>query len=233
MALFPLGAAIVSAVFGLVLSRRFLDRRRPYEGAWAVALLMYAAASLAAADGVWDGWSSAEYRVYWLLGAVLNVVFLALGELYLLLRSGRAARAMSVVILAVSLFSVAVLSVAPVRAEALTTTLPLGREALGSASLAYQLRWLSWAGYLVLLGGTVWSVWRMRGQRELRERAAGTLWIALGATLVAIGSGVGAGFGIVPLFFASLAGGVAVMFFGFLRASGTRARLRPGAVARR
>ena len=39
--------------------------------------------------------------------------------------------------------------------------------------------------YLVLLGGTLWSAWRMRGRPELRDRFWGTLLIAFGATIIA------------------------------------------------
>ena len=58
----------------------------------------------------------------------------------------------------------------------------------------------------------------MGGDPQLRDRTVGTLGIAMGATLVAIGSGIGAAFHVVPLFSVSLAAGVAVMFAGFLRA---------------
>ena len=47
---------------------------------------MYAGASVAVAFGVANGWTSGEFRVYWALGAVLNVPFLAAGELDLLVR---------------------------------------------------------------------------------------------------------------------------------------------------
>jgi hypothetical protein len=53
----------------------------------------------------------------------------------------------------------------------------------------------------------------------VRDRAAGMFGIALGATIVAIGSGVGAAYHVVPLFSVALAAGIAVMFWGFLRAS--------------
>jgi hypothetical protein len=59
----------------------------------------------------------------------------------------------------------------------------------------------------------------MRGSPELRDRELGTIGIAAGATVVAIGSGVGAGLNVVPLFSIGLAAGIAVMFWGFLRAS--------------
>ena len=63
----------------------------------------------------------------------------------------------------------------------------------------------------------------MGRQPALRDRTAGTVGIALGATIVAIGSGIGAGFHIVPLFSVSLAVGVAVMYWGFVRATRTSA----------
>ena len=53
------------------------------------------------------------------------------------------------------------------------------------------------------------------------------LGIAVGATIVAIGSGIGAAREIVPLFAVSLAAGVAVMFWGFLR-TGRPAPVRTG-----
>ncbi len=226
IAVFPLAAAVISAVFGTVLLRRFAGRRRLYELTWSVALFMYAAASVAAFLGVANGWSAAEYRVYWLLGAVLNVVFLAQGELHLLSRSRLAGNLVMAVVVVITVVSTAVLATADIDGHALARALPLGREALGEGSMAYQLRWLSWLGYFVLLGGTVWSTSRMRGRPDMRDRTVGTLWIALGATVVAIGSGIGAGFAIVPLFSVSLAAGIAVMFLGFLRAGGSAARRR-------
>ena len=78
----------------------------------------------------------------------------------------------------------------------------------------------------MLLAGAGWSAWRMRRRAELRDRMLGTLGIALGATVVAVGSGIGAAFGHVWLFSVGLAAGVAVMFWGFLRATS-----RPAPVA--
>src|SRR6266571_5339673 len=72
--------------------------------------------------------------------------------------------------------------------------------------------------YVVLVGGTLWSAWRMRGRPELRDRFAGTLAIAIGATVVAAGSAFAAT-GDSTGFSLTLAAGIAVMFYGFLRAS--------------
>ena len=227
LAIFPLAAAIIAAVFAGMLLRRFLTRRRLYEAMWSVSMIMYAAASFAAFLGVAYGWDTVAYRVYWLLGAILNVPFLAQGEVYLLGRNSVLAHVALVGLLAATGLSFGVMLTADVHLPALAKTLPLGKEALGDASVGYQLRWLSWIGYAVLLAGCVWSALSMRGRPELRDRTAGTVWIALGATIVAVGSGVGAGFGIVPVFAIGLAAGIVVMFWGFLRAGGASGSRRP------
>jgi hypothetical protein len=63
---------------------------------------------------------------------------------------------------------------------------------------------------------------RIRGREELRDRFLGTLLIAVGATLVFVGSGLGAGFGNYVVFSIGHTVGIAVMYWGFLTATRTR-----------
>jgi hypothetical protein len=160
------------------------------------------------------------FRVYWLFGAVLNVPFLLGGEVYLLARSRVVAHGF---LLALALLSVvAALSVfaAAVHRPPLAGALPLGKDVFGDGSVPYRLaQYYSLPAYFLLLGGLVWSAMQMRGNPGLRDRTIGTFGIAAGATIVAIGSGIGAAFHVVPLFSVSLAAGIAVMFWGFLRVS--------------
>ena len=108
MWVFPLAAALVAVLFAAALVRRYARSSRPYELIWALALLMYAGASLAVAFGVASAWTSGEFRVYWVLGAVLNVPFLAAGELELLFH-GRGVRWTLYVLLAfITAYTVAV-----------------------------------------------------------------------------------------------------------------------------
>lgn len=218
LAVFPLGAAAIAVAFGATLAGRFVRTRRPQEGLWAVALAMYAAASFAMFLGVVRSWHPTDYRVFWLFGAILNVPFLAQGELYLL-ASRRVAHAALGVLAASSVAAAVITWTARVSPAPLAHVLPLGKDAWARDAAAYQLRWFSWIGYVALIGGIVWSARGLRGKPGLRHVAAGILWIAVGATVVAIGSGVGAGLGVVPLFSVGLAAGVGVMFWGFLLAS--------------
>jgi hypothetical protein len=220
LALFPLLAAVTALVFGLDLARRFLRSRRPHEGVWTIALLMYAAASGAAWWGVLSGWDPATFRTYYLLGAVLNVPYLFVGEVYLLSRRRAVAHTLLAVLLGGTAFAVWRISSAPIDAAFLDDVLPLGREVFGAGSLPHRLaQYYSFPAYFLLLGGLVWSAWQMRDRADLRPRVGGVLLIALGASVVAVGSGIGAAFHLVALFSVSLAAGVLAMYWGFLQAS--------------
>jgi hypothetical protein len=228
---FPLIAAVLAAVFAVMLARQYVRRRRPFQGLWTLALAMFAAASLAMFLGVARGWTSGEYRVYWLLGAVLNVPYLAMGELYLLLRRRAFADALLVLTLIGTAFAAGKVLGSPVNHAALAKSLPLGKDVFGDESAAYRIAQLyAYPAYFLLLGGIVWSAWQMRGHPELRNRTSGTIAIALGATIVAVGSGVGAGLNVVPLFSICLAAGIAVMFAGFLQAGRPVGAPAPGGV---
>jgi hypothetical protein len=230
MWVFPLGAALVALVFSGLLAQGYIAKRRPYQAVWTVALLMYAAASFAMFLGVLDGWSPAEFRVYWALGAILNVPYLFLGELYLLVRKRWVVDGLLVLLLFLTAYAVGVVRTAAVDLGALEKDLPLGKEVFGDGSLPYRLAQVyAYPAYLLLIAACIWSAWTMRGRPEIRDRFTGTLLIALGATLVAIGSGIGAGLEVVWVFSVGLLAGVAVMFWGFLRAS--RPSPRPSAVA--
>lgn len=218
MWILPLAAAAIAAAFGGMLLVRSIRRRSPAEAMWAVAMVMYAAASFAMFLGALSNWTPAEFRVYWLLGGALNVPFLAQGELYLLLPRAVANVALLVLLFGTA-FALAKIRDAGMHVAPLAKALPLGKDVFGPSSTAHGLPQLySIPAYVVLAAAAAWSAWRMRGVPRLRARAFGTLLIFAGATIVAIGSGIGAGYGVVPLFSAGLAAGIAVMFWGFLRA---------------
>ena len=220
LAVFPLAAAVIAATFAGLLVKGLLRRWRWHEVAWLLALAMFAAASAAMFFGVVRGWRPADFRVYWLFGAVLNVPFLLVGEVYLLAPRRWMGHLSLVLLLAGSAFAGWKVWAAPVHVGPLAASLPLGKDVFGDGSLPYRLaQFYSLPAYFLLLGGLVWSVLQMKGRRDLRDRATGTFGIAMGATIVAIGSGIGAAFHVVPLFSVSLAVGIAVMFWGFLRAS--------------
>lgn len=227
MWVFPLAAALVAVLFSAALVRRYAARRNSYEVIWALALLMYAGASLAVAFGVANGWTSGEFRIYWALGAVLNVPFLAQGELDLLIPRRGVRWALYVLLAFITAYTIAVVRTAGIDTAALAQDLPSGKEVFGDGTAAYRLpQLIAIPAYLVLVGGTLWSAWRMRGRPELRDRFWGTLLIAFGATIIAGFGSAFAALGHLAPFSISLLVGIALMFIGFLRATRT-AQVQP------
>lgn len=217
MIVFPLAASLVSVAFGIHLFARFVRRGHLFEGVWAVAMLMFAVASGALTLGVMDGWSSMEFRTYWLFGALLNVPYLAQGEVYLLVRPRWVGHVVFALLLVATVWATTEVRTARLDQEVLASReFFSGRQVLAEGSAALELaRPYSVGGYVVLVAGALWSAWRMRGRRGLRNRFYGLLLIVAGATVVFAGSafarrGNFAGFSIL------LTAGVSVMYWGFL-----------------
>src|SRR5919204_6838062 len=124
----PLLASVVAAAFAVLLGIQYASRRRPYQGLWTLALLMFAAASFAVFLGGLGGWSSGDYQVFWLFGAVLNVPYLAAGELLLLFRRRSLLNVMLLALLFGTAFAVARVRTAHIVGSALGSDLPSGAD---------------------------------------------------------------------------------------------------------
>ena len=83
MYIFPLISTAVSLVFAVMLGRQYAAKRKPYQLAWAGAMVMYGVASLAEAIGQMNGWNDPLVKTYYIFGAVMVVGYLALGTLYI------------------------------------------------------------------------------------------------------------------------------------------------------
>jgi hypothetical protein len=220
MWVFPLLATLVAAAFAVLLAKQFAIRRGQPQLLWAIAMAMFALASLALMVGVLSGWTRTWFIVYWAF-AQLNIAFLAGGELVLLFRRSWVLWVVWLVLVFVTAFTFAVLRAAEpnMNVAALADHLPLGRDVFGGGSSAHRLAQLvAYPAYAILLLGTLWSAWKMRGRPELKDRFLGTLLIAIGATIVAAGSAFAAT-GILLGFSLSIVAGICVMFVGFVRAS--------------
>jgi hypothetical protein len=124
-----------------------------------------------------------------------------------------------ILLLGATAWAAATVRTAPI-SEALAQDFPLGREVFSDGSAAHRLsQYYAYPGYFILVGGAVWSAFRIRGRADLRTRFIGTLLIAIGATIVFVGSGIGAGFGNFAVFSVGHAIGIAVMYWGFLTAT--------------
>jgi hypothetical protein len=213
----PAVAVLASAAFAVAVLLQYLQRHKPYQLAWGVALSMFALASLALTLGVAIGWTPLDFKLYYLFGAVLNVPWLALGTVRLLASPARA-RAYLGCLIAFSLVSLVLVALAPVTdADLAGHLVPEGRQFLPVAVRVLAVVG-NVVGTLVVLGGAVISGLALRHRRELRPRFEGNLLIALGVAIAA-GGGVFAFLDQSGKLGAGLALGACVMYAGFWRAS--------------
>ena len=203
-------SALVSAVFAVVMGARYLRRRRAHQLAWTIGLAMFAAAAVAGAMARMGGATEAEYRVFYLFGAILNVAWLALGTLFLLVP--RVARwAVWAVVALTAIAAIAVLT-APVDLSAAVDT---GRG-FDAAPLPRILAGIgSGLGSVILIGGALWSAWVFLRRRHEGRRALGNVIIAAGVLVAAVG-GTAAFTGASGVVEWTNFAGVTLIFVGFL-----------------
>lgn len=98
-------ASGVSAMFAVTLLRRWWSRGRANQALliWGIALVMFCVASIGLLTGVVGGWTSAEFRTFYLFGGVLNVPWLALGSIAVNARSAATSRWTGAILLIVGL----------------------------------------------------------------------------------------------------------------------------------
>ena len=213
-------ATLVAVAVGLSTFDRWSRRRRPYELAWTIALLLFAIGAAALWWAEARGWSGPTFRVFFLAGAILNVPWLALGTVYLVAGPvmGHRVRAWLVFL---SGLAVGVMASTPLKGPVPPGELPEGRELFGALPriLAAVGSGLS---AIVIVAGALWTTWQfLRTRSAPPGRVAGNLLIAAG-TLVLSASGTLAGrLGKDRAFIVTLLVGIVILFAGFLVA-GTR-----------
>ena len=207
-ALPPVAAALVAAVFALLLVRSYRRRPAGQKALWASGFALFAAAAAAEALAQRHGWSPALFRCYYLCGGVLTVGLLGAGSAWLLLpRRGRDVLlgALAVAVVAAT----AAVLLAPVDGAALAAVSggrPPANGALGGHAFLWAIA-LNSAGTVALVGGSLLSIVRRRNVR-------GNVWIALGALVVAAATGLSRGGSYSFVYLGQLAG-VSLMFVGF------------------
>lgn len=203
--IFPIAATAIAWLFAGQLGRQWRDRRRDHALAWAISLFLFGLGHVAVLIGLTAGWSPPVFGTYWLAGALLNVPFLAIGQLHLMDRTRSVlwwtlaglAVVWTVVFTVTATYDTAVLAAAD--------GIPTGSEVIGGTTAYALLRPMTYTFAIVVIG-SAWSAWRMR-------RWA-LLLIALGTTVAAAGSSV-IGSDAAYLFPLLSAAGVGLMYLGF------------------
>jgi hypothetical protein len=182
-------ASYVSFAFALVVAARWWSGRRPSFAFWALGLLIFAAAAAAQSQGESQGFEQhvVLFRLFYLLGGALGVIYLALGTLYLLVPR-RVANVSALVLLVLSVGVAVDAFTAPVAAAQLGTPCGLfGGAYSPTAPVALAAVFFNIIGTLIFVGGAAWSAWRFIRQRAELDRIVCNVLLTAGALVIAAG----------------------------------------------
>jgi len=213
-------ATAIATVFAQATAVRWSRTKAPHQGAWTIALALFALASAALATGASTGWDRGTFRAFFLLGAVLDVPWLALGTIYILF-GRRIGNPVRVALLVFTGLAIGVVLAAPMHGAIPVTGIPVGKDHFGVfprvlAGVGSGL------GAVVVFVGAAWSAVRFARSRKPGSGylAGGNALIALGTLILSSGGLLQGIVGSDEAFALTLAIGIAVIYGGFLVASG-------------
>lgn len=215
---FPLISSVIAAVFAVLLSVQYHQRRRRHQLIWTISLVMFFAATLLEFLAAFNydthapslGWNESMYKMYYVLTPVM-VALMGVGSLYLLthLPLGKYAFYYTIA-LSVPLF---ILSFAAPVGDALQkAVIEAGGTEIGGAARPSYVRifspLLTVPGGIAIIGGALYSFWLDKTRRY-------NLLIALGGLFPFLG-GLRERFGDVTFFYILETIGMLLLFAGFL-----------------
>jgi hypothetical protein len=204
----PVAAALVALLFAVLLARSCAGRPAGAKALWATGFALFAIAAGAEALSQRTGWTPGLFRTYYLAGGVLTVAYLGAGSAWLQLpRRGR--DLLLGALAAATVAAVVAVALAPVDAYQLASAAS-GRPPANGALQGHAFLWavsLNTIGTVLLVGGALYSIVR-------RRRVRANAWIAAGAIVVALATGLSRT-GIYSLVYLGELVGVALMFAGF------------------
>ncbi len=178
---------------------------------------MFALATWALFAGVTFGWTGGYYRTFFLLGAILNIPFLALGSMFLVVGK-RSGHTMTIFLAAFTAISTTMTLTAPFQRSLPETGIPHDMFATGFSPRLFAAIG-GGTGATILIALAVVSLVRFwKKSRHLvwgnALILAGTLAAAYGGTALAVGDG--------SVFALSLLVAVSLIWAGYRVASGGR-----------
>jgi hypothetical protein len=187
-AILPLVTALVAGALAARMAGSATRAFAPSKPLWALGLLLFAAASAAAAYGTADGWGSISFRIYYLTGACLCVAVLGAGSAFLALPRTLALIIFGMTVSA-SIGATVTVLIAPVDTSAFAALHGLAAPP-NSAIAGHASIWaiaMNSVGTLLLIAGAVVSLLRRVRIGPNAAILAGVIVIALAGTLTRFG----------------------------------------------
>lgn len=185
----PVGSTILSAIFCVVLLRRyFVGSRGTHLLWWAGGVFCYGLGTAIESSITLFGNGEWLFKSWYVAGALLGGYPLAQGTVYLLLSKKTAHTLSAITVPFIVVFGVLTF-LSPINADQMLQHKPSG-AALGWSWIRPFTPIINLYAVLFLVGGAVLSAVKYAQTREMKNRAIGNALIAFGAILPGIGGGL-------------------------------------------
>jgi hypothetical protein len=178
---------------------------------WMIGVFTYVAGTVTESINVLAGFSIANFKLWYITGALLGGAPLAQGTVYLLCKR-KTANVLTIILIAVIISASILVLLSPVNHELITGK--LSGKLLGWTFIRFITPFINLYAFIFLVGGAIYSAVRYAGNAQLRKRFTGNLLIALGGLLPGIG-GSFTKFGHVEVLFVTELLGLFFIYWGY------------------
>jgi hypothetical protein len=237
-----IGAMLTAAAFSCLVLERYWLKRRPQDLAWTISLALFALGAGSLAWGSATGWNSPAFRLYYACGAIVNVPFLAAGQLYLLVKRRTADRIFRFICL-LGTFAFGLVFAEPFRRSLPSEGIPQGKLIFGPGPRILAAVGSGVSALVVFIGTILGAISLLKARRALKAHVAlrdqlpvstetkpipsrhpirrliGLGLLSLGVAILSLSGTLNARFGEMRAFSITLVIGVVTLFAGFILSS--------------
>lgn len=220
-------STLVAFVFAGAVFNRYRQRGGTHLLLWGIGLGLYGLGTLTEAVMIFT-FNPLALKLWYLSGAMLTAAWLGQGTIHLLVRRGRVAPSLTVVLAVVSLVALGLILAAPITSAASSYDLSqpvsgqYGDILTRNGGIIALTILLNIYGTIALVGGAIYSAYLFWRKRVLANRLVGNILIAAGALMPAM-AGTFIKAGLTDWLYLSEFLGVVLMYIGFLQATAPHA----------
>ena len=179
---------------------------------WMLGVLFYGAGTVTESINTLTGFSIANFKAWYILGALLGGAPLAQGTVYLLLKR-KTANVLSTILVTVVVVAATLVILSPVHAELIQNNRMTGKI-LEWKFVRFITPFINLYAFVFLVGGAIYSAIKYANDQQFRSRFLGNILIAIGGLLPGIG-GSFTKFGFIEVLYVTEFIGLLFIFIGY------------------
>jgi len=180
---------------------------------WMLGVLFYGAGTVTESINTLFGFSEANFRAWYILGALLGGAPLAQGTAYLLAKR-KLAHILAVLLVTVVLITTCLVLLTPLNSALIENNRMTGKI-IEWTFIRYITPFINLYAFLFLVGGAVYSAIYYARKKEMKNRFYGNVLIAIGGLLPGIG-GSFTKFGYIEVLYVTELIGLLFIYFGYI-----------------